>query len=57
MKKMSLVSQNNKFYSTKTILRSLSLKNSPQWNLTQIDMIQIGLENRLYFLFKNIFYF
>jgi len=56
MKKTSLVFQNSKFYNTKTILRSLFLKISPQWSLTQIDMVQIGLESRLDFLFDYIFW-
>jgi len=53
--RMSSVPQNSKFYNTKTILRSLSLKRFPWWSLTQIAMIQIGLESKLdsyfYFLF------
>ena len=52
-----LVSRNSKFYNTRTMLKCLSLKNSPRWSLTWIDMIQIGLESRLDFLFENIFYF
>jgi len=61
MERMSLVFQNSKFYNTMTILRSLSLKHSPWWNLTHIDLIQIGLESRLYFFsflnqkFNNFF--
>jgi len=46
MKRTSLVSRNNKFYNIMTILRSLTLTNSPWWSLIQIDMIQIGLESK-----------
>ena len=53
----SLLSRNSKFCNTRTMLRCLSLKISPWWSLTPIDMIQIGLESRLDFLFENIFYF
>ena len=53
----SLLSRNSKIYNTRTILKCLSLKNSPWWSLTRIDMTQIGLESRLDFLFENIFYF
>jgi len=42
MERTLLVSQNSKIYNTMTILRSLFLKNSPGWNLTHIDMIQIN---------------
>ena len=53
----SLLSRNRKFYNTRTMSWCLSLKNSPWWSLTRIDIIQIGLESRLDFLFENIFYF
>ena len=53
----SLLSRNSKFCNTRTMLRCLSLKISPRWSLTPIDMIQIGMESRLDFLFENIFYF
>ena len=53
----SSLSRNSKFYNTMTMLRCLSLKISPWWSLTRIDMIQIGLESRLDFLLENIFYF
>ena len=57
MERTSLLSGNSKLYNTRTMLKCLSLKNSPWWSLTRIDMIQIGFESRLNFLFENILYF
>jgi len=56
MERTSFISRNSKFYNTMTTLRSWSLKNSPPWNLTQIDMIQIDwkVKKKLDFFF-NLF--
>ena len=57
MEGTSLLSPNSKFCNTKTMLKWFTLKNSPEWSLTRIDIIQLGLESRLDEVFKNIFYF
>ena len=51
MQGTSLLSPNSKFYNTKTMLRWSTLKNSPMWSLTWIDIIQIALESRLDVIF------